>query len=132
METDIGKYISAVIEGDNAQSFLDGQGDSRFEVDNELLVATAGHVDLRAIGSGLIGAADEDVALRPGAVEREAAKGIAAAGKESLAERHAAIGERLSEAQANASGPDDVVELLAIDRCLGGEFGEVNAGAKLG
>ena len=52
VKADGGKYIAAVIEGNDAKTFLDRQRDARFGVDDELLIATAGNVDLRAIGSG--------------------------------------------------------------------------------
>ena len=54
MKSDIREDVATIIEGNDAETFLDGQRDAGFEVDDELFVAAAGNVDLRAIGSGLV------------------------------------------------------------------------------
>ena len=54
VKSDVGEYISAVVERNDAEAFLDGQGDASLGIDDELLVAATGNVDLRAIGGGLV------------------------------------------------------------------------------
>ena len=52
--------------------------------------------------------------------------------EEALAERHAAVCKGLRQTNTDAARPNDIVELLPVDRGLGGEFGEVDAGSELG
>ncbi len=92
VKADARKDVAAVVERNNAQALLEGKRNAGFRVDDEELVAALGDVDLRAVGRRLVGAANPDVALRPGAVEGEAAKRIGAAGKEFFAEGNAAVG----------------------------------------
>jgi len=46
--------VAAIIERDDTETLLDGQGDAGFCIDDELLVAAARHIDLRAVWGGLI------------------------------------------------------------------------------
>ena len=51
VKADARKHIAAVVERNDAEALLDGQRNARFCVDDEQLVAAAGNVDLRAVGS---------------------------------------------------------------------------------
>ncbi len=52
--------------------------------------------------------------------------------KNFFAQRDAAVGVGLGQSDAEAVGPDDVVEGLLVVGDLAGELGEIDAGAKLG
>ena len=67
----------------------------------------------------------------PGAIQRKAAQGVAAAGKERLAQGYKAVGKGLRQTDANAVRPDDIVKDGAVVGLLRGQPCEIDAGAQL-
>jgi len=131
VKADSRKDVAAIVEGNNAKALFERNGNTGFSVDDHQLIAAARHVDLGTVWSALTGATDIDITLWPRAVQREAAQRIAATGKERLTQGDAAVGKRLGESDADAVGPHDVMKLLSVQSCLGGEFREIDTGAEL-
>ena len=77
-------------------------------------------------------AANRYLALRASAIQGITPERIAAAGEEFFTEWDAAIRERLSQANANAVSPDDVMKLFLVKGSLQIQFCEVHAGSELG
>jgi len=69
--------------------------------------------------------------LRTSAVEGKTSQRITAAREEFFTEWNAAICERLSQANANAVSPNDVMKLFFVKGSLQIQFCEVHAGAEL-
>src|ERR1700730_2732837 len=67
-EANMLKNISAVIEGNNAESLLDRNGNAKLRVENEKFAATCGHSNQRTAGSVGRMPAHRNCALWPRAV----------------------------------------------------------------
>src|SRR5256885_13905675 len=112
MESDTWKDVASIVESDKAQVPVDRrwEGDwhrnSQLRVDDQKLAATIGHLNLsaRTRNSGV--AADWDISLLPGAVQREPAQSASATGEKQFAGWNAASGKGLCQSYAEAICPD--------------------------
>ena len=75
VEADGGKYISSIVESDDAQPSLDCiEWKAQLAIQDQQLVAAGGNGDLGTGGRVRRIAADQNAALRAGSVERKAAQ----------------------------------------------------------
>lgn len=130
MKADERKDVSAIVERNDAQALFDWERNAGFGVDEKKFIASLGNGGLGAVGWRLIRAADPDIALRAGAIQRESPEGVGTAGEESLAGRNAAACIRLSQSDTNAVGPHDVMEFLFVKGGLCGELCKIDTGSE--
>ncbi len=107
-----------------------GSGMRSFGVENQLLISSGRHLDVRTV-CGRSRVAHLDLPLGPGAQQRETAQRVAAAGEERLAQWYIAVGKGLCQADANAVRPHDMVKDGAIVCFLRSQPCKVDAGAQL-
>ena len=131
VEADGGKYISAIVKSNNAQPFLDEiERKTHLGIQDQQLVAAVGNGDLGARRRVGRIAASRNHALRAGSVKRKSAQRAAAAGEETLAERHFAAGIGLLQSHPDAVRPDDPFADALVVRGLSQKRGEAEVRAQ--
>src|SRR5690349_15947057 len=91
--------VAPIVEDRSAQPFLQRNRKAQLRIEDQEHVAADGHRNRRAGGWIALVPAGYDGPLWSCAVNRKAAQGIAAAGKEFFAQRHPARLDFLSEAE---------------------------------